>query len=376
MQRTALRLWIPASVAGLVTLAGCTDEPVLQTLPLDPASSVTALEITPDSVILPWLGAQAQLKADLRNAAGDLVVPPRIYWSSSDPIIATVDSTGTVKGVGLGKAMVMAGFLELADTVEVTVTRVPASVTLVPDTVLLTSLGHIVEMEVTVLDGASQRIPDPPVTWSSSDYGVALVGDGGRVTAMGEGIATITARVDTLVRSARVRVATRATSMTVTPTQVALDGVSDTSRVVAVVRNAAGVPMYPPRPVFTSSDTTVATVDFIGFVIARGAGSATITVTADTLRATVPVSVTQTVAEVRIVPDTATISVGETKAYGVVVRDRFGVSVASATVAWSSSDPAVAAVDATGLVTGVAPGSATLMATSANRSDTARVTVR
>jgi uncharacterized protein YjdB len=155
-----------------------------------------------------------------------------------------------------------------------------------------------------------------------------------------------------------------------------LDGVSDTSRVVAVVRNAAGIPMHPPRPVFTSSDTTVAKVDFIGFVIARKAGSTTISITADTLRASVPVTVTQTVAEVRIVPDTATILVGETKAYGVVVRDRFGISVPEAVVLWSSSNSAVATVSAAGLVTGISAGSATLLATSASRSDTARVTVR
>jgi hypothetical protein len=193
---------------------------------------------------------------------------------------------------------------------------------------------------------------------------------------MGEGLATITARVDTLVRSARVRVSTRATTMAVTPSRLALDGVSDTARVVAVVRNAAGIVMHPPQPTFRSSDTTVATVDFIGFVIARKAGSATLTVVADTLRATVPVTVTQTVAEVRIVPDTATISVAGTKAYAAVVRDRFGITVPGAAVAWTSSDPLVATVSPAGLVTGVAPGTATLLAVSASRSDTARVTVR
>ncbi len=376
MDRNARRLWLPACVAGITALAACTDEPVLQTLPLDPGSSVTGLRITPDSALLSWLGATTRLDARLTNAKGDVVVPPRIYWRSSDPAVATVDSTGTVLGVGVGTAQVVAGFLELADTATVRVARVPASMTLSPDTVLLTGLGQTVDLRASVLDGASLLIGDAKITWSSSRYGVALVGDGGRVVAMGEGLATVTARVDTLVRSARVRVATRATTMAVTPAQLRLDGVSDTARVVAVVRNAAGIPMHPPQPVFTSSDSTVVTVDFIGFVIARKAGSATLTVVADTLRATVPVTVIQTVVEVRIVPDTATISVGGTKAYAAVVRDRFGITVPGAAVAWTSSDAAVATVSPTGLVTGVAPGTATLLATSASRSDTARVTVR
>ncbi|MHB1193819.1 MAG: Ig-like domain-containing protein [Longimicrobiales bacterium] len=376
MDRNARRLWLPACVAGIAALAACTDEPVLQALPLDPGSSVTGLRITPDSALLSWLGATTQLEAELVNARGDVVVPPRIYWSSSDPAVAAVDSTGTVLGVGVGTAQVVAGFLELADTATVRVARVPVSMTLAPDTVLLTGLAQAVDLHAFVLDGASQPIGDAKVSWSSSRYGVALVGDGGRVVAMGDGLATITARVDTLVRSARVRVSTRATTMAVTPAQIRLDGVSDTARVVAVVRNAAGIAMHPPQPVFTSSDTTVATVDFIGFVIARKSGSATLTVVADTLHATVPVTVTQTVAEVRIAPDTATLSVGGTKAYAVVVRDRFGITVPGATVAWSSSDSAVATVSATGLVTGLAPGTATLTAASGGRSDTARVTVR
>jgi uncharacterized protein YjdB len=281
-----------------------------------------------------------------------------------------------VLGVGVGTAQVVAGFLELADTATVRVARVPVGMTLSPDTVLLTGLAQTVDLRAVVLDGASLPIGDARVTWSSSRPGVALVGDAGRVLAMGDGLATITARVDTLVRSARVRVSTRATTMAVTPAQLRLDGVSDTARVVAVVRNAAGIAMHPPQPVFTSSDTTVATVDFIGFVIARRAGSATLTVVADTLRATVPVTVIQTVAEVRIVPDTATVAVGGTKAYAAVVRDRFGITVPGAVLVWISSDPAVATVSATGLVTGLAQGTATLTATAGGRSDTALVTVR
>lgn len=376
MQRHALRFGVPALVACALALAGCNDEPVLQALPLDPASSVAGLEIDADSVLLPWIGATTQLKAVLRNAKGDVVAPPRIYWSSSDAAVATVDSTGAVEGVGLGTAYVVAAFLPLADTVLVRVSRVPVSMSLAPDTALLTGVGNTLDMALTVLDGAGRPIADAAVTWSSSRYGVASVDDRGRITAYGDGVATITARVDTLMRSSRVRVATRATSMAVTPSQIRLDGVSDTSRVLAVVKNAAGVPMHPPQPVFTSSDTTVATVDFIGFVIARKAGTATVTIVADTLRATVPVTVTQTIAEVRIVPDTATIPVGGTKQYATVVRDRFGIGVPGAAVAWTSSDPAVATVSATGQVTGVSAGSATLLATSGSRSDTARVTVR
>lgn len=376
MHRISARVLAPALAAGLVALASCAEEPVLQSLPLDPASNLAGLEVTPAAALLPWLGAKAAFTARLRNAKGELIEPPRIYWQSTDPAVATVDSTGMVEGVGLGTAKVVASFLELSDTAVVTVSRIPVRMAISADTLLFTELGRTADLRATVWDGADKPIADAKVGWSSSSYAVALVNEAGRVTALGNGIATITARVDTLMRSARVRVSTRATTMTVTPSRLSLDGVSDTARVVTVVRNAAGVPMHPPQPVYVSSDTTVATVDFIGFVIARKAGSSTITLTADTLRATVPVTVTQNVAEVRIVPDTATIAVGETKTYAGLVKDRFGFAVAGATLTWSSSNPAVATVSAAGVVTGVGAGTATLLATSVSRSDTALVTVR
>ncbi|MDP2958399.1 MAG: Ig-like domain-containing protein [Longimicrobiales bacterium] len=376
MDRITVRMRGLAWMAGVLSLVSCTEGPVLRSLPLDPASSVTELLITPSSVLFPWLGATAQLTATLKNARGDAVTPPRVYWQSSDPKVVTVDSTGTIVGVGIGTAHVVASFLELSDSAVITVARIPASMAISVDTLLFTELGRTADIDVTVRDGASKPIADAKVTWSSSVPSVASVDAQGGVKALADGLATITARVDALSRTTRIRVASRATTMTVTPARISLEGISDTARVVTVVRNAAGVPMYPLQPTYTSSDTTVATVDFIGFVIARKAGSSTITVAMDTLRATVPVTVTQTIASVRVMPDTATISVGATKAYVALVKDRYDIAVPGAAVTWSSSDPAVATISASGLVAGVAPGSASLVARSGTRSDTARVTVR
>lgn len=376
MDRTTVRMRGLTWMAGVLAFSSCTEGPVLRSLPLDPASSVTGLSITPSSVLFAWLGATAQLSATLKNARGDAVTPPHIYWQSSNPDVVTVDSTGAIVGVGLGTGHVVASFLELSDSALITVTRIPASMAISVDTLLITELGRTADLDATVWDGASRPISDAKVTWSSSAPSVASVDAQGGVKALADGLATITARVDALARSARIRVASRATTMSVTPARISLDGISDTARVVTVVRNAAGVSMYPLQPTYTSSDPTVATVDFIGFIIARKAGTSTITVALDTLRATVPVTVTQTIASVRVVPDTATISVGATATYVALVKDRYDIAVPGAAVTWSSSDTAVATVSASGLVAGVAPGSASLVASSGTRSDTARVTVR
>jgi hypothetical protein len=59
----------------------------------------------------------------------------------------------------------------------------------------------------------------------------------------------------------------------------------------------------------------------------------------------------------------------------VQVRDAAGNLVASPTVTWSSLNPAVATVNATGVVTGVGAGQATIVATSGGIKGTALVTV-
>jgi uncharacterized protein YjdB len=73
-------------------------------------------------------------------------------------------------------------------------------------------------------------------------------------------------------------------------------------------------------------------------------------------------------------PPTASVGVGDAVRLTATPPDGDVYSHAPS-VTWSSSDPAVATVDATGLVTGVAPGSATIMATSGEQSGSAQIIV-
>ena len=84
-----------------------------------------------------------------------------------------------------------------------------------------------------------------------------------------------------------------------------------------------------------------------------------------------PVATTVTVS-----PASATLTaVEETARLTAGVRDQNGQVMAGATVAWTTSDASVAAVDASGLVTAAANGSATITATAGSVSGTAAVTV-
>ena len=86
-----------------------------------------------------------------------------------------------------------------------------------------------------------------------------------------------------------------------------------------------------------------------------------------------PAPVATTVA---VSPGSAALTaLGETARLTAEVRDQNGQAMAGAAVAWASSDASVAPVDAAGLVTAAANGSATITATAGSASGTAAVTV-
>ncbi len=79
---------------------------------------------------------------------------------------------------------------------------------------------------------------------------------------------------------------------------------------------------------------------------------------------------------VTITPSTVALTaLGATAQLAAEVRDQNGQAMAGVTITWSSGSPAVATVDASGLVTAVANGTATISAAAAGVSGTATVTV-
>jgi hypothetical protein len=81
------------------------------------------------------------------------------------------------------------------------------------------------------------------------------------------------------------------------------------------------------------------------------------------------------VASVAITPTSASVVMGQTTTLVATPRGPSGETLADRTVSWSSSNTAIATVTTAGIVAGVAPGPATITATSEGKSTTAEVTV-
>src|SRR5207249_11278092 len=116
---------------------------------------------------------------------------------------------------------------------------------------------------------------------------------------------------------------------------------------------------------WASSNGLVVTVSGSGLVTAAAVGSAIITATSEGQTGTSSMTVMNVpVASVAVTPGSATIQVGQTQQLAATLKDASGNTLSGRAVSWTSSNPSVASVSGSGLVTGLAAGSAVITAMS------------
>jgi uncharacterized protein YjdB len=173
-------------------------EPVLPEPPEGepPIKLITNVLLNTSAMTL-QIGGEAQLEATFIPADATEL---RHYWRSSNPGVVTVDANGNVKAVAQGSALVIVTTLIGEKIAYCAVTVQPPQA--IPVTSIIMSTGTLtftLETEVTTAtlsplvqpyDATNKR-----VNWASSDRSVATVSpsiEGGVVTAVGAGTATIT----------------------------------------------------------------------------------------------------------------------------------------------------------------------------------------
>lgn len=153
----------------------------------------------------------------------------------------------------------------------------PASIVLSSTTVDLSWLTATHDLTATVLDDGGSAISGVTVTWSTDASAVATVSIQGRVTAVGNGTAEITAAVGALAATAVVTVRQIPTALVLSPDTLRLAGASATGTLTAVVEDAGGSEVAGVDVAFSSADAAVATVDVVGLVTAQGDGATYVT---------------------------------------------------------------------------------------------------
>lgn len=160
----------------------------------------------------------------------------------------------------------------------------------------------------------------------------------------------------------------------VTPATSTLESIEATVALKADVKDAFGN-TTAGTVTWSTSDAAVLTVDAQGVAKAVANGSADVVATSGALTGKATLTVAQKVAQVTVTPDNPSVAKDNTAQLAAAARDDNGFPVAGAAFTWTSSDATVATVDSTGRVTGVAEGTASVVAAAGAGADTVTVTV-
>ena len=291
-----------------------------------------------------------------------------IGWSSSSINIATVSKNGLVTAVAEGKATIKAFAGGKSATCVVTVSKKTVSVSSVTldKTSLDLTKGESMTLVATV---APTDATNKTVTWTSSDSRVASVDSKGKVTAIGNGNATITAKAGDKEATCTVTVTVPIESISLNKTELTLEkGQSET--LIATVKPDDAT---EKTIIWFSSDLNVATVvESTGKVIAKGGGQTTITAKAGDKTATCTVTVNVPVESVILSRTDITLDEGESATLKATVNPN---DATDKTITWSSSNGSIVSVDQDGTIHGIKQGSADILAKAGDKQATCTVTV-
>jgi serine/threonine protein kinase/alpha-tubulin suppressor-like RCC1 family protein/uncharacterized protein YjdB len=344
--------------------------------PTGPAP-VTSVAVTPSPAGI-VVGKTAQLRAVLKDDHGNALTGRTVSWTSADSTMVRVSSSGVVTGLAPGLVTVTASSEGITGTgtVNVTATAAPVvSLDVLPG-VASVAQGDTLPLTAAPKDAQGNTLSGHDVTWRSSDPRVASVSAAGTVTALRLGSAEISAVVEGKRAAARLTVIPPPVAfVSIAPPTVSLQ-VGGRAELGIQATDAHNRALTGRTATWTTSAPDVATVSPLGVVVAVGPGRATVTVRVEAQSASASVTVAAIpVAKVAISPASLTLAVGKTAPLGVTLQDARGRTLRDRDVQWASNDAGVATVSASGTVSAVTAGKATITATSEGITASAVVTV-
>lgn len=198
------------------------------------------------------------------------------------------------------------------------------------------------------------------VTWTSSNTAVVGVDANGLLRGISPGNATVTATSDEGGKTASATITAYNIGVTgVTLPSTASVGVNNTATLAATIQpaNASNKALA-----WSSSDAGIVAVDQNGVLTGIAPGTATVTVTTQDGAKTASSVVTASnvlITSIVLNQPAATVGVGDTTTIKATTAP---VNASNKTIVWSSSNPSIATVNAAGVVTAVAVGTASISA--------------
>jgi hypothetical protein len=323
------------------------------------------------------LGVPAPVVIDATDPFGNHFVPRTLGFVSLDTALAAVDSTGSVVVRKRGYARIVARHGELVDTAWVHGTQVVQSITVSGDTLRFRSIGQTLALAATLVDDGGRTVLDSLPTVVPADTAIVSLQnrDSLVLRSLANGSTVLRLQAGAVSREMTALVRQRVASVTFAVPPLSFDALTDTSRASLMLHDSLGTPIERATITFSSSDSSVASVDTSGLVTARANGSVMLTARSRSgVTGTLAVAVQQRVARVVLPYDTVRFeALHAVTGLRAALRDRLGWVVPGAFATYATTNAGVALVDASGDVQAIGNGTAEI--TAAYGIDTVRATV-
>jgi uncharacterized protein YjdB len=244
--------------------------------------ALSAINVYPSEPSKLWVGSTQVLEA-WATYSDDSVeeITSQVTWVSENIVVATVDSSGLVKGVAVGAANIKVIFSEITSpTLTIKVVAAPSSITITPveEGSLLAGTKKQYQATGIYADGATEDITDK-VNWSSDNTNVATIDSTGVAEGVTSGTTNIMATlpgVNSYPRVTLTVIAPKLLSITVTPIPSKLwVGFTLQFKATGAYNNGSTADITP-QVTWISSDTNVATIFSTGLATSVSVGTTNI----------------------------------------------------------------------------------------------------
>lgn len=342
------------------------------------SSVLTSLTIDPVNETIAPLTSQQFHATGIYTDGSTQNLTGKVSWTSSVSTVATIATSGLLKGLAPGTTTVAATLdsfsasttLQVSNASIVSISVTPSGQTIAPGTGLpFTAIGHFSDNTAQVITIDS--------SWNSDTPAVAIVGAAGTAIAISPGTANISATFSGVSSSVPLYVTGASVSeIAITPSTAVLAPTTSLNLVATATLSDGSTQVITNIVTWTSSAASVATVNNGGRVTANSVGSATITAQFGSVsgNATILVNASQLTA-IQISPPAATMP--EQTGFAFVATGTFAdgsTQDLTKFALWTSSMPSVATISA-GRATGLEPGTSTIVALFDAQAGTALLTV-
>lgn len=342
------------------------------------APTIVSVAVTPVGLTL-GIGINQQYTATATYSDGSSAdLTNGVTWSSSDPTIASISSSGLATTVAAGQATISASVSGLSD--QSTLTVVAAHLTSISVTPAVASIAAGTSQQFTATgsfdDGSTQLLTS--ISWSSSSNSVASMNSTGLASAIGTGNVTITATSGSVSGTASLTVTGAAlVSIAVTPANSTMAPDTTKQFTAKGTFSDGSVQDVSAVVVWTSSSPANATINAQGAATGVAAGTTTITATYGTISGSAGLTVSNVqLVSITVTPANPRINAGTSIKFTATGTFSDGsVATNLSGVSWKSSHPNVASIRSSGIAHGKKNGNVTITASSSGVSGNTTLTV-